>query len=149
MNLFFTNIAYADGVDDFIHNVNGLILNPLIKLLFALALAFFFYGVLEFIMNLDKDEAKTVGKTHMLWGIIGMTIMFSVWGLMNLVLDTFGITGINPKAGTVNLEDYNPNFPSLNNNPPQGNPGTNTSDSLPDNSLPIDPTVDSSGNVIS
>ena len=55
INLFFTNIAYAD-VDQFIGNANRLIVNPLIYLLFALAFAFFVYGVLEFLMNQENDE---------------------------------------------------------------------------------------------
>jgi hypothetical protein len=36
-DLFFVNIAYAAEIDTFIRNVNRLILNPLITLLFALA----------------------------------------------------------------------------------------------------------------
>lgn len=113
MDFFFTKIAYADGVDDFIYKVNAAIVNPLIKLLFALALVFFLWGVLEFLMNPTEEEAKTKGKSHMLWGIIGMTIMFSVYGLMYLVLDTFQIEGINPRTGDVNLNSYNPNYPQV------------------------------------
>ncbi|MDQ3245000.1 MAG: pilin [bacterium] len=110
MDLFFVNIAYA-GVDDFIHNVNRLILNPLIGLMFAVALVFFFYGVVEFLWNADNEEARTMGKKHMLWGIVGLFIMMSVWGILQLVLDTLDIKGINPEKGTVKLNDYNPTIP--------------------------------------
>lgn len=113
MNLLFTNIAYADGVDDFIHNVNRLILNPLIQLVFAVALIVFLYGMVEFLINQESEEKKTAGKRHMLWGVIGMTIMFSVWGILTIVLDTFNITGIDPQKGTVELNDYNPDYPDI------------------------------------
>jgi len=104
MNLFFINIAYAsESMDQFIMNVNKMIINPIIILLFALATIFFLYGVFEFISNLDNEEAKTKGKSHMIWGVVGITIMISVFTLMNIILNTLNITGINPEQGTVNL----------------------------------------------
>lgn len=106
MDLFFINIAYAsESVDQFIFNVNKLIINPLILLLFALALLFFLYGVFEFISNLDNEEKKTKGKSHMMWGVIGITIMMSVFTLMNIVLNTLNIDGIDPEEGTVVLPE--------------------------------------------
>jgi hypothetical protein len=72
-DLFFVNIAYAAEIDTFIRNVNRLILNPLITLLFALAFVYFFYGVFEFISNQNNEEKKTAGKQHMIWGVIGRT----------------------------------------------------------------------------
>jgi len=109
MNIFFTNIAYA-SVDSFIGNVNKLIINPLIILLFALALVFFLYGVFEFIANQDKEDKKTAGKQHMLWGIIGLAVMVGVWGILGIVLNTFNLTDVKPQQGEVNLGDYNPGY---------------------------------------
>jgi hypothetical protein len=114
MNFSFTNIAYADGVDDFIHSVNEAILNPVIKLLFALAFIYFLWGVAQMILNADSEEGRTTGRDHIMWGVIGMTIMFSVWGIMNLVLRTIGVTGIDPQQGTVHLNSYNPPIKQLN-----------------------------------
>ena len=125
LDLFFTNVAYADDVDVFIGNVNRVILNPIIYLLFALALVFFLYGVLEFLMNQENDEKKTIGKSHMIWGIIGITIMFGVWSILNILLGTLGITDIDPKAGTVELNDYNPDYPSLNSSGSSSSSSTN------------------------
>ena len=112
MDLFFTNIAYA-SVDSFIANVNRLIINPLIVLLFALALAYFLWGMFEFLSNQENEEKKTKGKSHMIWGIVGITIMMGVWFIMYLILDTFNITEINPKKGTVQLNEYNPSYPAV------------------------------------
>ena len=112
MNLFFINVAYA-SVDSFIANVNRLIINPLIVLLFALALAYFLWGMFEFLSNQENEEKKTKGKSHMIWGIVGITIMMGVWFIMYLILDTFNITEINPKKGTVQLNEYNPSYPAM------------------------------------
>jgi len=112
MDLFFTNIAYA-SVDSFVANLNRLIINPLIVLLFALALAYFLWGMFEFLSNQENEEKKTAGKKHMIWGIVGITIMMGVWFIMYLILDTFNITEINPKKGTVQLNEYNPSYPAV------------------------------------
>ena len=110
MGIFLPNVAYA-SVDSFVLNLNRLIVNPLIVLLFALAAAFFLYGMFEFLMNQDKEEKKTAGKSHMIYGVLGMTIMMGVFFLMNLILKTLNITGINPEQGQVQLKDYNPKWP--------------------------------------
>ena len=107
MDFLSTKVAYAT-LDSFIGNVDRMIINPLILFLFALAVAYFLYGVLGFLMNQDNEEAKTTGKSHMLWGIIGMTIMVGVWTILSIVLNTMGISSseINPKEGTVNLPPF-------------------------------------------
>lgn len=111
MDLFSTKVAYAD-FNSTLANINSLIVNPLIALLFALAILYFLYGVVEFIANQENEEKKTKGKSHMIWGIIGITIMMGVWGILNIVLSTLDIKGINPERNEVDLNDYTP--PPLN-----------------------------------
>ncbi|KKS99989.1 MAG: hypothetical protein UW07_C0008G0021 [Candidatus Nomurabacteria bacterium GW2011_GWF2_43_8] len=104
MDLFSAKVAHAD-LDSFIGKVDEMIINPLILFLFALAVVFFLYGVLEFILNQTNEEKKTNGKQHMIWGIIGITIMMSVWVILGILLNTLGISKdeINPERGTVHL----------------------------------------------
>ncbi|OGJ03846.1 hypothetical protein A3G06_01535 [Candidatus Nomurabacteria bacterium RIFCSPLOWO2_12_FULL_46_14] len=90
-------------MDAFIANLNRLIINPLILLLFALALVYFLWGVLEFMVNQDNEEKRTTGKKHMVWGIVGLTIMVGVFAIMSLILRTFNISGVNLKTGEVQL----------------------------------------------
>lgn len=112
MDLFFTNIAYA-SVDSVISKINTLIINPLIILLFALALMYFLYGVFEFLSNGENEEKKTTGKKHMIWGIVGLTVMMGVWFILGVILDTFNISRIDPQEGTVRLDEYNPSYPQV------------------------------------
>lgn len=104
LDLFSVKVAHAAEVDTFIRNVNQLIINPIIYVLFALAIVFFLFGVFQFLLNQDNEEKKTEGKRHMLWGIVGITIMLGVFTIMNLILKTFDIKGINPEQGTVKLD---------------------------------------------
>jgi len=105
MDLFSTKVAYA-SFDTFLAKVNSEIINPLILFLFALAILFFLWGMLEFILNQQSEEAKTTGKSHMVWGVIGIAIMLGVWTILNIVLNTLNIpkNQIDPEQGKVQLE---------------------------------------------
>ena len=55
----------------------------------ALAVLFFLYGVMEFIAGAGNEEKRTQGKRHIIWGIIGIFIMISVFGIMRLLCGMF------------------------------------------------------------
>jgi len=112
MDFLLTKVAYgADSdFDSFLLKVNDLIINPLILFLFALAIVFFLYGVLEFMLNQENEEKKTVGKKHMIYGVIGIAIMMGVFTILEIVLNTFDInqSEINVREGEVELEPFDP-----------------------------------------
>lgn len=84
---FWTKTIYAaSNASDLISSINQKILNPIIGLMFGLALVVFLYGVIEFIAGSANEEKRKIGKQHMLWGIIGLFIMVSVFGIINLIL---------------------------------------------------------------
>ncbi len=66
------------------------ILKPLIPLLIGLAIVVFFYGIIVFVLSEGGDK-KQDGKQYMFWGVIGIFVMVSVWGLVDLLKDTFGL----------------------------------------------------------
>lgn len=110
LNLFilFPNIAYASSpkLDAFLGRVNKQIINPLIAFIFALAVVYFLYGVLKFLMNMDNEGGRDEGKKHMLWGIIGITIMIGVWGILSIITSTLNLDYINEddlKNNTISL----------------------------------------------
>ena len=78
------------AVAPIILKINDVILNPIIALLFALALVMFLWGVFQFIWLEDSDSARMQGKNHMLWGLLGMFIMFSAFAIMQLIGGTIG-----------------------------------------------------------
>ena len=71
-------------------SINKVIINPLIYLLFAVAVAYFLYGLVKYFLSPENEEIRTSSKSHMLWGIFGMFIMIAVFGIMNLILKTVG-----------------------------------------------------------
>lgn len=73
-----------------------LISNAIIPLLFSAALAIFIFGVVKFIGNSDSKE-KEKGRDFMIWGIVGLFVMISVWGLVNVLNATFGVRNVIPQ----------------------------------------------------
>jgi hypothetical protein len=80
-----------DPLDKLIADVNQNIVNPLIALLFSVALIYFLVGLAKFVFKASDESERTAGKQHMLWGVIGMFIMFSVWAIARIIINSFGI----------------------------------------------------------
>lgn len=81
---------------DLVKFVTCFIQNLIIPLLFMLAFAAFIWGMVKFIMSQQSAE-KEDGKQFMLWGIIALAVMFSVWGLVKIFQDTFQIKNAVPQ----------------------------------------------------
>lgn len=79
-----------EDISALIERIVDVIINPLLALLFALALIFFLWGVAEFLFKFD--EKRNEGKQHMIWGIFGMFIMVSAFAIIRLLLNTFNIS---------------------------------------------------------
>ena len=75
-----------------LEKIKTAIVDPIIYFLFALALIYFLYGVLELIRHADSDEARKAGQQHILWGVIGMFIMISFYGIMHVICNTIPST---------------------------------------------------------
>ena len=70
----------------------SVIVNPLILIMFAVALLVFVWGVAESIRQSTNPSASSTGKQHILYGIIGMVIMVSAFTIINILLNSFGIS---------------------------------------------------------
>jgi len=84
-------ISFADEVDNFIANVSREILNPIVELLFVLALLFFTWGVFKFVANPDAPAERETGKQNMIWGVVGMFVMVGAYGLIWFLRNSLGI----------------------------------------------------------
>ncbi|MCX6754197.1 MAG: hypothetical protein NTV03_04045 [Candidatus Nomurabacteria bacterium] len=91
-------VAEADIVT-LMGSINRVIINPLIVFLFALAVVYFVYGLVRYLLTPDNEEIRTSSKSHMLWGIFGMFIMIAVFGIMNILLKTVGEENIKINNG--------------------------------------------------
>jgi hypothetical protein len=84
-------ITDLDSIFVFIKNL----LNTLLPLIIAAAVVYFVYGIAKYVMAGD-DDAKAAAKDKIVYGIIGLFVMVSVWGLVNILVNTFGISETGP-----------------------------------------------------
>ncbi len=63
----------------------SLAIYPVLIFLFAVAIAIFIWGIIRFIAAADNEEERAIGKKHLVWGIIGLFIMFAVWGIIAVI----------------------------------------------------------------
>lgn len=66
----------------------------LVPLLFAISFIVFLYGVAQKYIFSRGDQGKVEdGHKLILWGLVGFAVMVSLWGLVNVVINTFGLAG--------------------------------------------------------
>ncbi|MEK7175276.1 MAG: pilin [Patescibacteria group bacterium] len=81
---------------DYVQYITCIIGSAVIPLIFALALAMFIWGVVQYVIK-DEEKAKKEGQQFMLWGVIALAVMISVWGLVGILTNTFGIEFMIPQ----------------------------------------------------
>ncbi len=69
----------------------GAALNVATRLILGAAVVFFLWGVFQFVQSAGDEEARKIGKDHIIYGVIGIAIMVSVWGLVNFVTGSIGL----------------------------------------------------------
>ena len=95
--------ASAAGVDlsvltPYSNGIINLVNQVFVPVLFAIAFLYFIYGVYKyFILGAESDTERATGRTFVLWSLIGFAVILSVWGLVNVLTQTFNIpTGGQP-----------------------------------------------------
>lgn len=80
-----------------VDKINQVVFFPLIGLLMAIAFLIFLWGAFEFVKNSDNEAGRQTGRTHLLYGTIGMLIMLSAYAILNIAAGTFGLglPGVN------------------------------------------------------
>lgn len=86
--------VFADIVLDIFNPVKQYVILPGLALLFAAALVYFLWGLVLFIWNAENSTKRKEGQQHMMWGIIGIAIMLSAYGIMTLILGV--VRGFGP-----------------------------------------------------
>ncbi len=69
----------------------GNLINTAIPILIALGLLLFIWGLVVFIFSQGDDDAQKRGKKLMVWGVIALFVIVSVWGLVALLGELVGV----------------------------------------------------------
>ena len=67
----------------------------LIPIFFALAIIYFFWGLVEYIRSAGDPKKAAEGKSIMIYGVIAIAVMVSIYGLVEYLRITFGVSNIS------------------------------------------------------
>lgn len=84
-------------------------LNALIGLFVTLAIVVFFWGLVKYIWGVGGSEDKSEGLQIMMYGVIAIFVMVSIWGIIRLLQNTFNVQStdpIIPKGIQINTVTY-------------------------------------------
>lgn len=85
-------VAGAQTVNQIITNISGT-LQTIIGLLFVIATLIFLWGVVQFIAKSGDEAGREKAKGIMTWGIIGLAVMAAAWGVVQVLINYFGVGG--------------------------------------------------------
>ncbi len=109
--LLIPSIANGQSLSQ-ISNVNNLatriagIGNIITYLLVGLAVIYIVWHVVQYFIKAEGGDRKEVGM-NILWGIVGLFIIVSLWGLVNILVNTFYTDPNIPKNRFPNADFIN------------------------------------------
>lgn len=99
-------LAFAQNVNYLSNLISSAknLLDQLVVFLIALAVVWFIWNVIRYTMSSD-EEKKAAAKSQMIWGIIAIAVIVSVWGLVGVLQQIFGVN----TTGAGNVRGLLPN----------------------------------------
>ena len=88
--LIFPAIAYA-ALSNFRDLVNFLVVlfNQAIVVMVGLGVVYLLFGVVKTIMHADNEQIRSDGRMMMLYGVIALFVIVSMWGVVHVLVSTF------------------------------------------------------------
>lgn len=85
-------MTFKDFVGSGTTGIIGAVNLIVVPIIFTLAFLSFVYGVVNyFFLHGDQDAMREKGRSFIIWGVIGMAVLFTVWALVRMLLSTFGL----------------------------------------------------------
>lgn len=142
---FIPFVVFASGNMD-LNSLIDLVVAYLKKgvyLIIVFAVVFFVYNVFNyFIKGSDSPGEKKDAGLYVMWSAIGFAVIFSMWGLVNIVLNTFKLNNEQPSSGFFGTFKSSNNGSSIFNGSPNGTtnvPASNGSTQTTDGLNPLGP----------
>lgn len=84
-----TAFAAPQSFKELVNLLVNTLIRPVIPLVFGFGVLVFFWGIANFILHAGNAEKRAEGKRLMLYGIIVLFVMTSVWGIVAVLRTTF------------------------------------------------------------
>jgi hypothetical protein len=77
-------------VSDILVKITDAIIAPALGIIFIIAFVYFVMGVFTMMVGADDSAKRKQGQDNILYGVIGMVIMLSAYGIIRLIASTIG-----------------------------------------------------------
>ena len=64
-------------------------IKPAMWLIMSLAVVYFLWSIAQVILHSDSMDQREELKKRATWGIVALFVMTSMWGLVNILVNTF------------------------------------------------------------
>lgn len=91
-----TTFAFFGDLKTMVGDVK-VIVDKIYIIVFSLALIFFFWGMGQFILKAGDAKMREEGKQKMIWGVVVIFVMFSIFGIITFIGDELGIASADEK----------------------------------------------------
>ena len=72
----------------------GALINTATTILVSIAVLILIYGIISYVIAGGDEEKQTKARSTIIYGVIGLFVIIAMWGLANILKNTFG-TGDN------------------------------------------------------
>lgn len=84
-------IASAQTIENIVAKIQS-IATLLVPIFITIALIYFIYGVIKYITAGGEEEERKKARNTIIYGIIGLFAIVSVWGLITILNRFFGVS---------------------------------------------------------
>lgn len=89
--------VYAAGILSVI-DLLTLFVTTLVPIIIGLAVVVFFWGIVKFIGHAGDERAREEGKQLIIWGLIAIFVMVSLWAIVGFIQESIIPAGGGPGA---------------------------------------------------
>lgn len=86
-------VAFAQISPGPVDDVQAFLRDQVIPLLIVIATIIFMVGILRYVTAGGDEEKIKAGRNMLIFGIVALAVMISMWGLVKILIDTFGVGG--------------------------------------------------------
>lgn len=97
-SLAFPLVAAAQTIETILTRLQS-ILNQIIPILMIIATIVFLWGVIGYITAGGDEEKRRDSKSYIIWGLVGLFALVAVWGIVKVLVTTFGLGGVGTPTG--------------------------------------------------
>lgn len=77
-------------------NLVNTVINAFVPILLSVAVVVFFFGVIKYLTSLGNSDKRNEAVQLMIWGVVAIFVMVSLWGIIRLLQSTFRVGNSEP-----------------------------------------------------